>query len=179
MKKIHVLLLLFMIFAEIIFAQAYLGYPTTTVNFRAEPNINSQILSALSIDEPLFITSKDRTNGFYFVIHIELNTEGYVHSDYINLIGEVPENEEGIFTPMSKTQSYNSTLSVLNDTNLELTLTLNQKRYLFEPKQKRDITLTPGNYSYRASAPGVLPDYGKETIQSNYEYEWTFYIIRR
>ncbi len=33
--------------------------------------------------------------------------------------------------------------------------------------------------SYRASAPGVIPNFGTETIQSNQNYTWQFYTVTR
>jgi hypothetical protein len=88
----------------------------------------------------------------------------------------LPKNEDGIFTPVGKTSSTKPIIKIHNNTSLTLTLKLNDELYTFSPQQRRTLTLSSGSYSYRASAPGVLPDYGTEIMQSNYEYEWSFYI---
>ena len=43
----------------------------------------------------------------------------------------------------------------------------------------KKITLTPGDYDFRASAPGVMPNIGTKTFASNQAYQWEFYIITR
>ncbi len=44
---------------------------------------------------------------------------------------------------------------------------------------KRTIKLPPGYYDYRASAPGVIPYFGSETLKEGIEDSWKFYITNR
>ena len=55
-----------------------------------------------------------------------------------------------------KTSRYNPEIEIFNNTSLTLTLKLNSETYTFSPQQKRTITLNPGTYNYRASAPGLF-----------------------
>jgi len=176
MNKSFLLLLLLVITSISVQAQSYLGYVTTTVNFREQPNTNCQVLGSLQRGNALFVISKEKVNGFYHVLDIETNKEGYVHGNYVQIEKELPKNEQGIFTPTGKTSEYKPVVKIYNNTSKTLTLKLNDEVYTFSPHQSRSLTLSPGSYSYRASAPGVLPDYGSESMQSNYEYEWEFYI---
>ena len=57
-----------------------------------------------------------------------------------------------------------------------MTLKLNSEIYSFSPNERKTITLSPGFYDYRASAPGVLPNIGSESMKSNMKYSWEFYI---
>ena len=157
-------------------AQSYLGYVSKTVNFRTQPNTNCTIINSLPRGTALFVISKEKSNGFYQVINIETNKEGYIHSSFVQLDKPLPKNEQGIFTPVGKTNTSSPIIKIHNNTSKTLTLKLNDKLYTFSPNQRRTLTLSSGSYSYRASAPGVIPDYGTEVMQSNYEYEWSFYI---
>ena len=176
MKKYLLSLILFLTVVTFSKAQSYLGYVTNKVNFRTESNTSCAIISSLSRGTALFVISKDRINGFYQVLNIETNVEGFVHSSFVQLDKMLPKNDEGIFTPVGKTSSSRPTIKIHNNTNLKLTLKLNNDLYSFWPQERKTLTLSIGSYSYRASAPGVLPDYGTENMQSNYEYEWSFYI---
>jgi hypothetical protein len=160
-------------------AQSYIGSVTGTVNFRSAPETSSQVFSSLVPGTPLFIVSTELRNGYYEVVNIETNQEGYVHHKYVEIGEEVAANTEGIFTPVLTGAGNNPTLKILNNTNLTLTLKMNEQLYSFAPKESKEVTLNPGSYRYRASAPGVIPDHGIETLKRNYEYDWQFFIETR
>lgn len=176
MKKYILSLILFLSLITLSNAQSYLGYVTKQVNFRMESNTSCEIISSLPRGTALFVISKDKINGFYQVLNIETNKEGFVHSSFVQLDKMLPKNEDGIFTPVGKTSSTKPIIKIHNNTSLTLTLKLNNDLYTFSPQERKTLTLSSGSYTYRASAPGVLPDYGTENMQSNYEYEWSFYV---
>ena len=176
MKKYILSLILFLILVTFSNAQSYLGYVTKQVNLRTESNTNCGIISSLQAGTALFVFSEETINGFYQVLNIETNEEGFVHSSFVRLDKMLQKNEEGIFTPIGQTSSEKPIIKIHNNTNLMLTLKLNDELYTFSPQERKTLTLYSGSYSYRASAPGVIPDYGTENMQSNYEYEWSFYI---
>ena len=60
---------------------------------------------------------------------------------------------------------------------MTLTLKLNNERHFFSPFERKTITSVPGKCSYRASAPGVIPNVGIELLESNMVYSWEFYIV--
>lgn len=176
MNKYILILILFLSLTALSNAQSYLGYVSKQVNFRTEANTNCTVISTLQRGTALFIISKEKINGFYQVLNIETNKEGFVHSNFVQLDRELPKNEDGIFTPVGKTSSSKPVIKIHNNTSLTLTLKLNSDLYTFSPQERKTLTLLSGSYTYRASAPGVLPDYGTENMQSNYEYEWSFYV---
>ncbi len=176
MKRFILTLFLGLLFGFVSYAQSYLGYVNKTVNFRTEANTSCKVISSLQQGTALFVISKDKINGFYQVLDIETNIEGFVHSSFVQLDEMLPKNEDGIFTPVGKTTKENPTIRIHNDTSIALTLKLNDEIYSFSPQERKSLTLSSGSYSYRASAPGVLPDYGTELMKSSYEYEWSFYI---
>lgn len=177
MKK-SFLLILFLGVASLAFSQSYLGWVTKQVNFRQGPGTDQEIISSLKPGTQIFIVSLETQNDFYNVIDIATDKEGYIHKSFVKLGGLVEKNETGMFTPSGKTSSNYPEIAIFNNTSLTLTLKLNNEAYNFIPQQKRTITLNPGTYNYRASAPGVIPNIGTEHIESNMGYSWEFYIVR-
>jgi hypothetical protein len=143
---------------------------------RKGPGKEFPVLDILNQGDQLFIISSEPDNDFINVIDIKTNIEGYVNKNYIKLGEEVKLNDKGFFTPNGESSSFNPEIEIFNNTNLELTLRLNSTVYNFKPKEKRSVILEPGEYNYRASAPGVIPSIGIETMDKNMGYTWQFYI---
>jgi uncharacterized protein YgiM (DUF1202 family) len=177
MKKLFFLTLL-LLTASIGFSQSYLGRVTKQVNFRQGPGTDYGVISSLKPGTQVFIVSLETENDFYNVIDIATDKEGYIHKSFVKIGDLVEKNERGLFTPSGKTLSYNPEIEIFNNTSLTLTLKLNSETYTFSPKEIRTITLSPGTYNYRASAPGVIPNIGTEYIESNTGYIWEFYISK-
>lgn len=171
------LVIFFFLASSICLGQSYLGIVTKQVNFRQGPGLDYSIIASLQPETQIFVISIDTENGFYNVIDIATDIEGYIHKSFVILEEEVKKNERGMFTPSGKTSTYKPEIEIFNNTSLSLTLKLNSETYNFFPKQKRIITLIPGTYDYRASAPGVIPNIGTENMDSNMGYTWQFYII--
>jgi uncharacterized protein YgiM (DUF1202 family) len=172
-------LLFFLSLAFASFSQSYLGVVNKQVNFRQGPGKDFDIISSLSPGTNLFIVSLETTDDFINVIDINTNKEGYIHKSFVKIGREIKENESGFFSPSGTTSDYNPSVEVFNNTDLALTLKLNNETYLFETYEKKTITLSPGSCVYRASAPGVIPNFGTEHLQSNQDYTWQFYIRTR
>ncbi|MBK9984468.1 MAG: hypothetical protein IPP15_19220 [Saprospiraceae bacterium] len=176
MKRL-LLLSAFLALSLSMYSQSYLGWVTKQVNFRHGPGTDYDIISMLTPRTQIFIVSLDSENDFYNIIDIATDREGWIHKSFVKLGQMVEKNESGIFIPSSKTSTYNTEIEIFNNTMLTLSLKLNNEIYSFSPNQKKSITLTPGSYSYRASAPGVIPNIGTELMESNMSYTWQFYIV--
>ena len=175
MKKIILIFLLLV--SNGLLSQSYLGTIIKQVNFREGPATDYGVISSLKSGTLIFIISLEMENDFYNIIDIKTDKEGYIHKSFVK-IGEIVEkNDRGMFTPSGKTSTYNPEIEIFNNTSMTLTLKLNSETYSFSPKQKRTITLSPGTYNYRASAPGVIPNIGTEYMESNMGYTWQFYIV--
>ncbi len=178
MKKILSLTLL-LLTSFICFSQSYLGTVTKLVNFRKGPGTDYSIISTMKPGTQIFIISLETENGFYNIIDIATDKEGYINKSFVKPVREVESSKEGIFSPSGETSNYNPDVEIFNNTSLTLTLKLNSETYAFHPKQKRTISLTPGAYQYRASAPGIIPNIGTEELQGNTAYTWQFYIVTK
>jgi hypothetical protein len=158
-------------------AQSYLGTTTKNVNFRSGPGTDYDIIKTLPKRSTIFIVESVAENDFYQAIDIESNRYGYIHKDFF-IFGEYVEKKEGaLFTPNGSSRSENPEVEVFNNTELELTLRLNSITYVLDPKQRRNLPLKPGTCDYIASAPGVIPSTGVQTLESNMAYKWQFYIV--
>lgn len=160
-------------------AQSYLGTITKQVNFREGSGKDYDVMGSLKPGAQIFIVSLETENDYYNIIDIRTDKEGYVHKSFVKLGKQVKENNQGIFSSSGETTSYNPEVEIFNNTNLTLTLKLNSETYSFSSKEKRTLTITPGSISYRASAPGIIPNIGTENLKSNQGYTWQFYIVTK
>jgi len=175
-KKFILLLIVTLSLNNDLFSQSYLGWITKQVNFRSEPSKTGEVISSLKAGTQIFIISSESENDFYNVIDINTNKEGYVHKSFVKFGELVQKSQGGLFTPNGASSSYDPELAIYNNTSKTLTLKLNSTIYSFNPYERKTITLSTGLYDYRASAPGVLPNIGTESVQSNTKYSWEFYI---
>lgn len=161
------------------FGQSYLGTVTKTVNFRSGPGIENPVISTIAPGSQVFIISLETVNDFYNVLDIATDKEGYIHKSYIKVGQKVEESRDKLFTVSGKAQSTSPEVNIFNNTNLKLSLKINNAIYSIEPYARRSITLTAGKFPFRASAPGVIPLIGSETFESSNVYEWEFFIVTR
>ena len=172
--------LIFIFFAlstHIGFSQSYLGTVSKQVNFREGPGKEFPIIASLAPRTQIFIISLEPENDFYNIIDIATDREGFIHKSYVNVGQQIKENESGMFNPSGRTSTYNPEIEIYNNTALTLTLKLNSETYIFLPQETQTLTLRPGTYNYRASAPGVIPNIGTEYMVSNMGYTWEFYVV--
>lgn len=166
MKK-KVLLLFLILISNVIYSQSYLGTITKQVNFRAGSSSSDNIISSLKAQTQIFIISLETNNDYYNIIDINTDKEGYVHKSFVIVGKIVNKSNESVFTPSGQTSNYNSEVKIFNNTSKTLTLKLNTEQYYFSPYETKNINLTPGEYDFRASAPGVIPYIGTENLNSN------------
>lgn len=178
MKKLYYIIFI-LILSVNCFSQSYLGYISKKTSMREGPGKDYSIILTLSKNTPIFIFSLDTEDGYYHIIEIESNTEGYIPSSNVKSIEKLSKSPENVFAPRGSIFSYNSEVYVYNNTSKTMTLKLNTTSYIFSPKESKTITLTPGYYDFYASAPGVVPNYGSKNFQNNMSYQWEFYIITK
>jgi uncharacterized protein YgiM (DUF1202 family) len=177
MKKLILVLLLLV--SNVALSQSYLWNITKQVNFRDGPGSDYGIIRSLKPGTQIFITSLESENDFYTIINIATNEEGYVHKSYVKVGEYVSKSSESVFTPNGEINSYESELKIYNNTRESLTLKMNSQYYYFKPKETKNISISPGEYDFRASAPGVIPYIGTERLKSKQGYSWEFYIVTR
>ena len=179
--KHHVLLACFLFTAFSAFGQSYLGKVTQAANLRSGPGTNYDILKTLPAGTQIFVFSATAENDFYRVKDIASDTDGYISRSLVEL-GQVLEGnnpDESPFDPIGRSSRNNPEIKIYNNTNRTLTLSLNNEKYIFRSQETKTITVPPGKYNYMASAPGVIPYFGNDTLENFTAYSWTFYIGTR
>lgn len=146
-------------------------------NLRDDANANSAAIRELPQGDVVVLLSRDPVGPWHHVIHVKSNQEGWIHSSTITV--RYTRNRKPSFTiPGSSTgSSKNPTLEVKNDSDKTMTLKLGDTRYVFPPYESKTIPLSPARYSFHASAPNVIPDFGDQTFEIGYIYNWRFYIV--
>ena len=162
-------------------AQSFLGETTSSVKLREGPGKEYSVIRVIDEKAHVFVVSRTATSRYVNVIHVQSGNEGWIHENYVTILAEVPKSTEGVFTPTGQTNSQKAEVLVHNMTSLIVTLSLNGQSYSLQPDQKRTLRLSPGQYSYRAHAPGVIPYYGDDFLAAGSRYSWGFYIetVRR
>jgi hypothetical protein len=174
-----IFLFLFLLATSLSFSQSYLGQITKQVNFREGPGSDYNIIRSLKPNSQIFITTLDTDNDFYNILNIETNEEGFVHKSYVKIGKLVSKSTESVFTPDGESTDINPEVKIYNKTSKTLTLKMNTEMFSFNPYETKNITLLPGEYDFRASAPGVTPYIGTEKLKGNQSYSWQFYIQTR
>ena len=159
-----------------VFGQSYLGTITKQVNFRQGPGSDYEIISSLKTGTQVFISSIETEDDFYNIIDIKSDKEGYVHKSYVKVGKLVSKSTESVFTPDGQSSDYKPEVKIYNNTSKTLTLKMNTELFYFSPHETKNISLYPGEYDFRASAPGVIPYIGNESLSGNQSYSWQFYI---
>jgi hypothetical protein len=176
MKK-QLFLLIVILLSNSIFCQSYLGMITKQVNFREGSSTDKSIIGSLKPNTQIFIISLETENDFYNIIDIATDNEGYVHKSFVK-VGKLVNKSNGSFISASgNSSSYDSEAKIFNNTSITMTLKLNEVVYRFSPKETKNIVLSPGEYDFRASAPGVQPNIGIKNFENNRAYNWQFYIV--
>lgn len=175
MKK--TLLILCMALSFSAFSQSYVGVVWKPVSLRRTPSMISQnVIRQLDYKDVLCVLDTIEIHGFYHVIDVRTNKEGYVFWEYVYL-GDRIDDQTGALTQNGETQSENPTISITNNTEKYLTISLNNSEYEIEPHGIKTVTMTGGGEVYeRASEAGVLPYIGHDNVETGHTYAWTFYI---
>jgi uncharacterized protein YgiM (DUF1202 family) len=178
MKKIIISILIALI-TNIIYCQSYLATITKQVNFRQGPGDNYEVISSLKPGTQVFILSTELEDDFYNIIDIKTDTEGFIHKSFVKIGKLIAKSDGSFIQAIGNTTTDNAEANIFNNTNITMTLKLNSEVYKFMPKETKKIVLTPGDYSFRASAPNVIPNVGIKNFKTNGAYNWQFYIETR
>ena len=174
MKPLHFFFCLFFLFLPLThFSQSYLGYSTQHTEL-----IDSTYATIRTVakGDGLFIISLEAQHGYYSVIHIKSNKEGFIPRKNVVLERVVPQVEENIFSSIKQSDVRDPIIKISNTSKIAMTVKLNNTLYEIQPKEKRTIHLKTGKYYFRVSTPDIAPYYGSEELDEFKLYEWEFYI---
>lgn len=102
---------------------------------------------------------------------------GYVSNYYLTNYKKIDVDSSGSLQKEARTYASTSNIKLNNDCYKTATITIGSKKYTIAPHSSITATgITAGKYKIIASAPGVIPYVGSETIEPGYLYSWKFYI---
>lgn len=155
----------------------YAVVTATRANLREDADVNSSAIIEIPKGDLVVLLDRSPVASWYNVIHVKSNQEGWIHSSTI-LTYYTKNRKPSLTISGRSTGSYkNPTLEVKNDSDKTMTLKLGETRYVFSPQESKTIPLTSGRYSFHASAPNVIPDFGEQNFELGYIYTWRFYIV--
>jgi hypothetical protein len=158
------------------FGQSYLGQIKQNVNLRKGPGTTYEIITVLKTSSQVFIYSLETEGEFYNVIDISTNEEGYVHKDYVKVIDTIEVDANGVFVKSGDSENTFAEVEITNDSKYKMTLKIDSEKYVFEPYEKKILELNPGKHDLMASAPGIIPYIGTDSVSGQSIYSWKFYI---
>lgn len=127
----------------------------------------------------LVLVSREKTaNGWYNVVDADSSDDGWIAAADVGVHFTALPRE----APFQQTKVGGDAppkVTVTNDTDRELSLTVGEQRYRIAPKGNLEITISAGTHKYIASAPGVLPLAGTDKWDAGTLYTWRFYIATR
>ncbi len=177
MKRL-IILFLFVIIAITSYGQNYAGMITKDTFLYTSADSSGTMLDTLWEGAHVFIISLDTADGFYDIIYVKTNNEGFVPMKYVKVGKVVEENEEGQFVEQGEIESFNPEVEIANQTTKMLTLTLNAHTYKIHPNSSKNIVIKPGRINYRGSVPGAFPTIGHEYLKSHQAYLWRFFFAK-
>ena len=161
--------------------KSYIGIvKNKEINLLEGPGSGNEIITNLVPGSELFIISNKSINGYYNVIDVLSNKEGYVDVLFVDLGDEIKANDDSsnfIVTGVSDNPKL-SIINIFNNTKVIASIKMGGFNYSFSPFEKRDIDISPGDYKIIVSSPNVIPFIEKVEIEigKNYKRE---YIIKK
>lgn len=184
-QNLFSLILIFSIFvgikttAQDVGFSPFLGITTSNLNFRAGPGTSYDIIKKIPANSTVYIFSKTDYSGFYKSIDVESGKVGWLAKDLVRWSKSLDTSSSGGFSSLGETGEYNSELKITNKSAKTITLVIAEETFYISPNSTITEFIEPGNKSFTASAPGVIPNSGYKNFVSNNGYGWTFWIETR
>jgi hypothetical protein len=177
--KKHLLVIILISISSAASAQSYLGWTVKNSLLKATPSLSGVTVSKVPVASNIFLISLYNYNGYYNVIDVTTNKEGYIAKANLKVGKEVLKSEGGLFSANGDAKGTVPDVEIFNNTGKVLTLKLSDSTYTIAPNSKNVIALAIGNCEYRASAPGVMPMIGIENVEGGHSYQWQFYLSKK
>jgi hypothetical protein len=177
--KLYVIAFVLMFLSFRASAQSYMGYTIKNSLLKTTPSSGGITVGKVPVSSNIFLISLYNYSGYYNVIDVNTNKEGYIAKANLKVGKEVLKSEGGLFSANGDAKGTVPDVEIFNNTSRVLTLKLNDSTYTVAPNSKNVIALAIGNCEYRASAPGVMPMIGIENVEGGHSYQWQFYMSKK
>lgn len=161
-----------------VYGKAYLAYTNATVSMKEGAGTNYNTVETLKPGTVVVIDTREANGDYYYATNFDTGSEGYISKSKVSPYEIIPESD-GSFFQETKISDYNQDplVEITNNTSKNIKLKLNGTTYKINAYNKIEITIPQGQYNFKATAPGVMPDIGSKTFRVNYKYTWNFYIV--
>ena len=161
--------------------KSYIGVvKNKEINLFEGPGPDYEIIENLIPGSELFIISDKDINGYYNVIDVLSNKEGYVNILFVDLGNEIKANDESsnlMVTGVSENPNF-SIINIFNNTKVRASIKIGGSNYIFEPDASRDIEISPGDYKIIVSSLNMIPIIEKIEIEIGKNYKWEHVITK-
>jgi Bacterial SH3 domain len=147
-----------------------------TANLRLSPNSTSKVVRRLSKADILVVIDRTPVNGWYNVLDVSSNDEGWISQSLIYIRWTRKEGSVPRFEEQRTGGDESPRIDITNETDKTLSLRIGGNRYSVAPHSTRSISQTAGTYKFYASVPNVYPLVGEKTWENGTIYSWNFYI---
>lgn len=184
--RISILFLVLIYTSYYVFAQDTVTITSVQANLRGTPRMEGTLVSKVARGESFELIKR---KGEWFLVQTP-EYVGWLHKSVavIDLTFEDITELAGI-DPIKPTPkqpipfvreyigpNYPPTIIVRNTTDKTVTLEFIGKKYEVLENASETIAVSPGEYDFSASAPGVRPLHGIHRFERGYRYTWTFFI---
>lgn len=153
------------------------GKTITTINLRENADKNSRLVSKVIKGSKVIYDLGSLLHGYVWAYVPDIDQWGYALKDA--LAGSAPMQrieKVSLLQNAVKTKVYNPTVTVFNKSTRSPMVRIDSNIYYFKPYEKKKITLRPGILTFFVTSPGVRPLLSKETLKSNYEYDFVIFV---
>ena len=154
-------------FATVIASQA---------NLRQGPDGASSVLLEVRSSDHLVLLNRTPTGSWYNVLHVDSNTDGWIHGSVIRLVYTRKARPAPVLRAEQVDTYSDPRIELDNKSYKDLNLKVGETIYSIPAYSKRSVTFSSGVHKYYASASGVLPAMGEQTFVVGHRYIWTFWI---
>lgn len=169
-----------LLFGTLLWGQPYLATAKRAISLRESPSTEAAKLMILKANADLYVIDRaSEENGFLEVTDIKTDTTGWVPVSAILFKSKIKTQGQSPFTGRNLGNQDPPLIEVENKSSIRITLVVGGSPMEILPQSKTEFRLEPGGYSYRASAPGVIPSAGNHNFQRGHKYTWSFWIETR
>ena len=158
----------------------WLARTNAKANLRTGPSTSHKIIKTLDEGTILYLDTNEATNGFYKVVYVSTNQEGYVSKKLVTLEQRMPKMSSGMFKQKnSGGMNLKPQIEVSNTTDVPIKLQIGSYTFNIKQKESRTIEVPSGTYRCICSSPSdssISPFISTEKLMEGSTYEWEFYI---
>jgi hypothetical protein len=143
---------------------------------RSKPNAAASPIATVPRSGMLALVSRTKNGPFYNVIHVQTGKEGWVNGADVRAFFTKTKKQSSGFQAARTRGNQNPEVVIANNTDRNMSIKVGETRLMIPSGTKKSVVLPPGNHSYYASVPGVMPAFGSRSFDKGHSYTWAFSI---